>query len=393
MTDTLPNGSEQNPQNIPSFSATRDGDDLNLQNTPSITASDEAESVFNRLLSHKTVPVLFTGKKMEYFKLWLVNALLSIITLGIYSAWAKVRNTQYLYGHTQVDGHRLAYLAKPKQILIGRIIAVVVFVLYGVLSSINPLLNGICVLLLLVAYPWLINAGMRFTMRNTAYRNVRFAFRGSYGGALVNFILLPLLGMITAGLAMPWVLKKLHQYIYQNISFGGKAFRLNSSTKHYYLIALALLGAGLAFGLVFMAFAMAFPVLDQFRYGGLNEVILIPVIMVVYLFTLSVIGAIFYAMIYNHILANLQIEEVVAFKADLKIASFSWLNLSNTLLLIFTLGLAYPVTQIRKNQMLANATQVTLFAGIDTLVNTVEDDKGAFGEEAAGIFDVDLSLT
>ncbi len=376
MTDTLPNGAELNPQNMPDLSATPD-----------------SETAIQRMLNSKTVPVIFSGKKMEYFKLWLVNLLLSIITLGIYSAWAKVRNTQYLYGHTQIDGHRLAFLAKPMQILIGRIIAVVVFAIYALVSSLNPILSLICTLLLMGAYPWLINAGLRFSMRNTAYRNVRFSFNGTYGGALVNFILLPILGVITMWLAMPWVLKKIHQYIYQNISFGGKPFQLPLSTKHYYLTALALIGAGLAFGLVITGFVTAFSLVDQFRYGAISQALVLPIFMVVYLFAMSILGAIFYGMIYNHILANLQIEETVAFKADLKIASFSWLNLSNTLLLIFTLGLAYPITQIRKNQLLASSTEVVLQPGIETLVNTVQDDKGAFGEEAAGVFDVDLSLT
>ncbi|MDR1854861.1 MAG: DUF898 domain-containing protein, partial [Azoarcus sp.] len=37
----------------------------------------------------------FTGSGGEYFRIWIVNLLLSILTLGIYSAWAKVRREQY----------------------------------------------------------------------------------------------------------------------------------------------------------------------------------------------------------------------------------------------------------------------------------------------------------
>ncbi|MDX1399846.1 MAG: hypothetical protein R3204_15065, partial [Oceanospirillum sp.] len=62
MTDTLPNGAELNPQNMPDLSATPD-----------------SETAIQRMLNSKTVPVIFSGKKMEYFKLWLVNLLLSII--------------------------------------------------------------------------------------------------------------------------------------------------------------------------------------------------------------------------------------------------------------------------------------------------------------------------
>ena len=37
----------------------------------------------------------FNGSGMEYFKIWIVNVLLTIITLGLYHPWAKVRNHRY----------------------------------------------------------------------------------------------------------------------------------------------------------------------------------------------------------------------------------------------------------------------------------------------------------
>lgn len=376
MTDTLPNGAEGQPQN-----------------TPNLTATPEADTMINRVLNSKTVPVIFSGKKMEYFKLWLVNLLLSIITLGIYSAWAKVRNTQYLYGHTQIDGHRFSFLAKPMQILIGRIIAVVVFAIYAVISSLNPILSLVCSLLLLLAYPWLINSGLRFSMRNTSYRNVRFSFHGTYGGAFVTFLLLPILGAITAWLAMPWVLKKINQYIYANISYGGKPVELNASTGYYYkasLITLAL--AAVVFGLGYLL-AEASDLMYLMQSGSVSIAAVMPLFMAFYLIALSLIAGVFYALLFNHLGNAMKIDNIASLKTNLSIPAYCWLNLSNSLLLIFTLGLAFPVTQIRKNTLLANATQVELQPEIDRLVNTVQDDEKTFGEEAAGVFDVDLSLT
>ena len=45
------------------------------------------------------------------------------------------------------------------------------------------------------------------------------------------------------------------------------------------------------------------------------------------------------------------------------------------------------------NRYLAQATQVAVMPQADRLVNTVADEHSAFGEEAAGFFDTDLSLT
>ena len=81
----------------------------------------------------------FTGSGGEYFKIWIVNILLTIITLGIYSAWAKVRTNQYFYGNTILDNASFQYLAKPLNILKGRIIAVTVLIVYSVIQNLYRL--------------------------------------------------------------------------------------------------------------------------------------------------------------------------------------------------------------------------------------------------------------
>ena len=86
-------------------------------------------------------PVQFTGKGGEYFGIWIVNLLLSIITLGIYSAWAKVRRMKYFYNNTKIDGVGFDFHAKPLSILKGRIIAFLIFVLYAVLSRFSPIID------------------------------------------------------------------------------------------------------------------------------------------------------------------------------------------------------------------------------------------------------------
>ena len=45
----------------------------------------------------RTAPVEFTGNAGEYFKIWIVNIALTVVTLGVYSAWAKVRKLRYFY--------------------------------------------------------------------------------------------------------------------------------------------------------------------------------------------------------------------------------------------------------------------------------------------------------
>ncbi len=55
-------------------------------------------------VNDKTTPFEFTGRGGEYFRIWIVNILLILLTLGIYSAWATVRKRLYFYGNIRLAG-------------------------------------------------------------------------------------------------------------------------------------------------------------------------------------------------------------------------------------------------------------------------------------------------
>src|SRR6187455_1771467 len=67
----------------------------------------------------------FTGAGSEYFRIWIVNLALTIATLGIYSAWAKVRRLQFFYRHTRLAGAGFDYHGDPIAILKGRLVGLV----------------------------------------------------------------------------------------------------------------------------------------------------------------------------------------------------------------------------------------------------------------------------
>ena len=113
--------------------------------------------------NERRAPVEFSASAWGYTKLWLVNLVLTVITLGVYGAWAKVRNNQYLFGHTQIEKHRLEYLAVPMKILMGRILATALFLIAWSATSLIPEAIIVFYLALLFAMPWLVVQGLRFT--------------------------------------------------------------------------------------------------------------------------------------------------------------------------------------------------------------------------------------
>jgi len=104
----------------------------------------------------------FSGSGAEYFRIWIVNLLLSVATLGIYSAWAKTRRLQYFYRNTQLAGASFDFRGAPKAILRGRILAVLLLgVLYAAFGA--SLEDGILAgTLVLAALPWIMRSALRF---------------------------------------------------------------------------------------------------------------------------------------------------------------------------------------------------------------------------------------
>lgn len=115
-----------------------------------------------------TIPFEFHGRAGEYFGIWIVNILLTIITIGIYTAWAKVRTNRYFYGKTILNNTNFAYLADPIAILKGWLIAVAILIIYSVVSSFIPPIELLFFLLLILATPFLVVKSMRFRNRNSA---------------------------------------------------------------------------------------------------------------------------------------------------------------------------------------------------------------------------------
>ena len=134
----------------------------------------------------------FTGTGSEYFKIWIVNVLLTIITLGLYYPWAKVRNRRYFYANSTLADRNFEYHATGKQLFIGFLIAMVFFIIYNVIAQVSPQGSVLLLLVLFIAIPWLIWRSLMFNMRVTSFSNVYFSFTGKLGQAYLNFFVYPL---------------------------------------------------------------------------------------------------------------------------------------------------------------------------------------------------------
>ncbi|KXI27601.1 YjgN family protein [Paraglaciecola hydrolytica] len=340
----------------------------------------------------RKVAVNFHGKTGEYFAIWIVNLLLTIVTLGIYSAWATVRTHRYFYANTDIDGHRFSYLAQPLQILKGRIIGVLLLALYFLAVAFSPLAAAIVALVLFLATPIFICMSLRFRMKVSAYRNIRFNFTGQYGRAFLVFVLLPIMSIFTLYLALPWVLKKIDDFIYSNITYGDKKMQTELATGEYYLAAFGAFFIGVALLLVaifgFGASMSAFADPESASQFTGSTIIF----MVAYVLVILLSSSFYAARIRNHIFNTMRLSDVASFESNLSISTLVWLRVTNFLALVLSLGFALPWIKIRTARVYAQVTQVNILPGIAGVIGQYSQSSSAIGEEVANIFDMDVGL-
>ena len=80
-------------------------------------------------------PLEFTGSGGEYFRVWIVNVLLSIVTLGIYTPWARRRTAQYFYSHTLVAGSPLEFTAQQRKMVMGFVLLMLITLAYNIAAN------------------------------------------------------------------------------------------------------------------------------------------------------------------------------------------------------------------------------------------------------------------
>lgn len=325
----------------------------------------------------RDLPVAFHGNAQEYFGIWIVNILLSIVTLGVWSAWAKVRTKRYFYGNTVIDTHAFEYHATGYQIFKGRLIAFLVFVALSVADAFTPLVAWALWLVVFAAVPWIINRSLRFNARVTSWRNVRFDFTGSYWRTLLIFLVLPALVVLSLGLVAPQVSRLKARYLYGGHSYGGVAFETAPRLGALYrgLGAAALFGA--AWLVVFSGIAMlTVPLLMGFgREVPVAFLPLVPALLVVS------VAAIFYgARERNEAIGRMSLAEH-RFRCDLSGMRYTWIVVSGLVATILTLGLARPWAHVRQWRYVAGAIGVLAVGDLDGFVAERVDAGSSFATE------------
>ena len=322
----------------------------------------------SQLQQRTAVPPQFTGQAGEYFRIWIVNLCLSVLTLGIYSAWAKVRRKRYFYGSTLLEGSAFEYLGNPVAILKGRLIVLAALVVYGLAKEIHVVVASALFIAIVVLLPWVIQRALQFNARNSTHRNVRFGFNGSkmdiFGLLLIGGLLVP----VTLGLAYPFYFYMKRMIFVERSSYGDRLFSFSATAGDYYI-------ASMKVALVFLGF-----LLGSIVTLGIG---LLPL----YLLLRAYAEAAFARLAWRNTMLG-----DIRFDCAWTAGGLFRLYFVNALAVLISVGLLVPWAAVRTARYKLERITLHSEQGLGGFLAAAQENVGAVGDEAGELLGIDFGL-
>ena len=340
-------------------------------------------------------PLSFTGTGGEYFRIWIVNLLLTIVTCGIYSAWAKVRKLRYFYGSTHLASSSFEYHGNPIAILKGRVIAVGLLIAYYWAPKISIFAGFAMVALLGLVMPWLIWKSLQFKLHNSSYRGIRFGFGGTVWLAYYTYLILPVLSAFTGNLLAPFVHQRIKKFQHEESRFGRDNFAFHATVGSFYKVYLIALGIFIVgtIAIVLMSGGLfsGLKSAGGLKRGGASVMTSIFLFMaVIYLWAYTVYS-IFTTMLQNLIWSNTSLDRH-QFISEMKWTTVVFITLTNAIAIVLTLGLFTPFAKVRMLKYRVESVTMIPGGALDDFFADSAADVSATGEGVTDLLDFDFAL-
>lgn len=175
----------------------------------------------------------YDGKVGQLYKLMILDILLSIITLGIYSFWGKARLRKYLVSHHALGDDRFEYTGTGGELFKGFLKALpilAILLIPLVLAEQYPVLL-IFYIPLIYFFGIAVYGALRYRYNRTRWRGISGFIEGSTIGYANLAFGRMLLNIISFGLLIPSSDIKKHSYIMNNAYFGTIKAEYNGNSS------------------------------------------------------------------------------------------------------------------------------------------------------------------
>jgi len=375
--------------------------------------------------STRDLRIEFTASGSEYFRIWIVNLLLTIVSLGLYFPFAKARRIRYFYANTYVDGQALAFHGDPWRMFRGYLLLAVLLAAYSGGGRVSPLVGLIAFCIVAAIWPALWRASLQFRLGNTSWRGLRFRFTGALPPAYLAYLpvavpMLPYIaiglyfgdasrhqdletlrslgvylgicGLLTALLA-PWTFALLKKYQHGHYHYAAQQTALTTGIGSFYWLAVSIFGLVLGLGLllgiaaaIVVAVAGAATRFNDPGYGVMAALAL-PYALFAAAY-MSFVTARGQNLVWGHTRSD-----AVRFHSRLSARELFKLTFFNWVLTLVTLSLYRPFAAVATTRLRLAAMSIEVSEDIDSWVSDPAiAAQDASGDAAADFFGIDIGL-
>jgi uncharacterized membrane protein YjgN (DUF898 family) len=364
--------------------------------------------------------IRFTGSGSEYFRIWIVNLLLTVLTLTLYLPWAKVRRLKYFHGNTLVGGAPLGFHGQARRMLRGYLLVALLFILYTLAGQFSPIAGLVALVVLVAIAPALFRAALQFRLANTSWRGLRLRFTGELREAYL--LAIPVLAMVALGVVLGfagalqqggntsvalvalaailllqawagiWMLWRTKKYQHDHYALAALQTRFDGRQRQFAGLVLRCLGLAvllmlLAAGLAAGAMALGSAPDRQTRAALLG---LAPLALLLLVFVL--LKPYFVTRLQN-LVWNQTGGDALQFHSRLRVRPMLALTLKNWLLIVLTLGLYWPFAAVAMARLRLQAVSLSLRDDPEQLVDRLRNAQvDAAGDAAGDLFGIDVGL-
>lgn len=386
----------------------------------------------------------FTGSGGEYFRVWIVNVLLSILTLGLYTPWARRRTAQYFYGHTLVAGSPLEFTAQQRRMVVGFVVLLLLTVAYQLaVNTGQDTAVGLFILGGAALSPLIWGSAMRFRLANTRWRGLRLQFAASWRevytaswpvfalalvwlgvfwglqslapAAVVNEetgrklpeVTAPLIGLVALGLLLTVLCIIRLEFNYRSLlvlrsRIGNEAGRWKPVYMDFVKLWLATLAVFLVSLLVLVAlvaglFTGSLGLVSKLGKGGMGLGIFVLIMaafvgaLLAMMLATAPARAYREAALFRLTWSNIGVSRIARFKCNLSTSGYVLLRLRNMLLTVLTLGFFRPFAMVSEYRMKLESVTVHVKGGVDQVAGRLgRQQPGGIGDALADAAGLDL---
>ena len=395
-------------------------------------------------------PLEFTGSGGEYFRVWIVNVLLSIVTLGFYTPWARKRTAQYFYSHTLVAGSPLEFTAQQRRMVMGFVLLVLITLAYNIAARTGQdTAVGLFLLGGAVLAPFIWASAMRFRLGATRWRGLRLQFTAGwkevymaswpvFALALVWFgvffglqMLSPevahalqaaeeevrkprmptftaaMVGLLVLGLVLTVLCVIRLEYNYKSLlvlraQVGAERGRWKPVYMDFVKVWLAtvavfIVSVVIIWLVMFVAAGSSIALLVASAGKGLGLWMVVVIIAAfvggIFLMFLASAPARAYreARMFQLMWNNIGVSHLARFKCRLRSSRYVWLRIKNMLLTLATLGIYRPFARVSEYRMKVESVTLHIKGGVEQVAGVmVKQQQGGLGDALADAAGLDL---